>query len=361
MNPEGDQDRGLPASPYKLEQARKRGSVARTAEIGGAAVFATAVVWMHWRGWQGVLDLAALGRALLAASAASGDGQALWRLLADSMTATLQLLAPVMVAILLAAIVAGLLHIGPLLSFQPIAPDWTRLHPGQGLSRLFSMRVLQEGLKALLKLGALIVVLYSMLSSIQPRIGQLSALPAASMGREVMAIAASAGLKVAVALGLIALLDLVFTRQQYAKQMRMSHRELVEESRQREGDPRIRARLRGLRKEMLSKIRALERTGDADVLLVNPTHVAVALRYEHGRMAAPQVLSKGAGGLAQAMRRIAQRRGIPIVRNEPLARALYESTPIDAPVPSAHFAEVARLMVWVLAMRRRQPPVGSAA
>jgi flagellar biosynthetic protein FlhB len=356
MSAEGDQERNLPASPYKLEQARKRGSVARSAEVGAAAVFGVAVIWMHWRGWEGVRELAALGRTLLGAAASLSDPQELWHLVAQALTATLQLVAPMMVVLMLAAIVAGLLQTGPLLSFQPIAPDWSRVSPAQGLSRLFSMRVLQDALKALLKLGALVLVLQSALSDLQPRFAQLSALPSASMGRELLAAAASAGLKVAVALALIALLDLVFTRRQYAKQLRMSHHELQEESRQRDGDPRIRARLRSLRKEMLAKIRALERTGDADVLLVNPTHVAVALRYEHGRMSAPQVISKGAGGLASAMRRIARQRGIPIVRNEPLARALYESTPLDAPVPAVHFAEVARLMVWVLGMRRRNEP-----
>ena len=134
----------------------------------------------------------------------------------------------------------------------------------------------------------------------------------------------------------------------------MSKRELKDEVKHREGDPRIRARLRALRREMLKRSLALRKTGSADVLITNPTHLAVALRYRHGETDAPLLLAKGAGGMAAAMRHIAARRQIPVVQNRTLARAIYHGTALDHQVPHHLYADLARLMVWVLAMRQRR-------
>jgi flagellar biosynthetic protein FlhB len=142
----------------------------------------------------------------------------------------------------------------------------------------------------------------------------------------------------------------------------MSRREMKEEIRNREGDPRIRSRMRELRREMRKRALSLRKVAKADVLVTNPTRLAVALQYEHGAMAAPQVVAKGAGRLAAAMRRIASRHGVPIVENRRVARALFREVPVDGAVPAAHFAAVARIVVWVLAMRRpaERPGAGRA-
>ena len=148
--------------------------------------------------------------------------------------------------------------------------------------------------------------------------------------------------------------------------MRISHRELKDELKHREGDPRIRARLRELRRELLKRSMALRNTRNADVVITNPTHVAVALRYVHGEMASPQLLAKGAGAVATAIRRIAARHGIPVVQNPSLARKLFHELAVDQAVPPALYAPVARILVWVFAMRdarerRASPPRGDAA
>jgi flagellar biosynthetic protein FlhB len=143
----------------------------------------------------------------------------------------------------------------------------------------------------------------------------------------------------------------MYTRYEFAKQMKMSRRELKEEIKHREGDPRIRRRLRELRLELLKRSLALRKTRNADVLITNPTHVAVALQYVHGQMEAPQLIAKGSGFMAAAMRQIAARHDIPIVQNPTLARALFHDLPVDAGVPPELYAQVARIIVWVFAMR----------
>jgi flagellar biosynthetic protein FlhB len=162
---------------------------------------------------------------------------------------------------------------------------------------------------------------------------------------------ASLGLKIALILWLVAALDALYTRREFATQMRMSHRELRDEVKHREGDPRIRARLRELRRELLKRSLALRATRKADVLVTNPTHLAVALRYAHGEMESPRLLAKGAGRLAAGMRRVAARHAIPVVQNAPVARALFRDVAVDGAVPPELYGPVARILVWVFAMR----------
>jgi flagellar biosynthetic protein FlhB len=141
----------------------------------------------------------------------------------------------------------------------------------------------------------------------------------------------------------------------------MSRKEVRDEHKEREGDPRIRARLRELRREALRRSMAARRTASADVLLTNPTHYAVALRYVHGEMQSPQLVAKGAGSLAASMREIAARHRVPVVQNPPLARELYRSLEVDHHVPPALYAQVARILVWVFAMREAREGQTSGA
>jgi len=149
----------------------------------------------------------------------------------------------------------------------------------------------------------------------------------------------------------LAIMDLIYTRWEFGKQMRMSAREVKDEYKHREGDPRVRRRLRELRMERLKQSKALGQVKSADVLVTNPTHVAVALRYDREREAAPSVLAKGAGALAAQMRELAYRHGVPVVQNPPLARALYRRAQIGGLVPEEWYPVAAKILVWVYAAR----------
>jgi flagellar biosynthetic protein FlhB len=225
-----------------------------------------------------------------------------------------------MAAVVLAAIVGNMMQTGAILSMEPAKPDFDRLNPVNGFKKVFSMRALFDGARAIVKLALLSLVVWHALERLVPEFFLLAALPPAGMARMIVDAAASTGLKVGLILGLIAMADYAFVRREFHKKMRMSRRELKDENKNREGDPRIRARLRELRREALRRSMAVSRTKEADVLLTNPTHLAVALRYVHGEMQAPQLIAKGAGSLAAKMREIAARHRIPVVQNPPLAR-----------------------------------------
>lgn len=350
---EQDLDRNEAATAYKLEKARQKGQVGKSPEVVSALVFTVAVCYLYWQGWDGLVAL--FGREhdlLLHAGRVEASPSMLWHLAAGMVRDAALMLAPFLLAIMLAAVLGNLAQTGPLVSFEPVKPDFGRVDPAKGLRRLFSMRTLFEAARALAKLGLLAFVLYQALKALVPQFFHLSAMPPAGLGRTVLADIAAAGLKIALLLCIIAALDFGYVRLEFARRMRMSRREVKDEHRQREGDPRIRARLRELRRESLARSMAVRKTATADVLLTNPTHYAVALRYEHGAMASPQLVAKGAGALAGAMRAIAARHRVPVVQNPPLARALYRGVGIEQHVPPEMYAQVARILVWVFAMKK---------
>jgi flagellar biosynthetic protein FlhB len=358
---EQDLDRSHAATPYKLEKARTRGQVAKSPDVVSTVVFTCAMVFLTWQGWKTWQDQFRFDQALLTAAAhVEASPPVLWSLVERMLRASLALAAPFFMTLFVAALAANVLQSGPVLSLDPIKMDWSRINPAQGLKRLFSLRTLFYGGRALLKLGLLGVVVYFALKRLMSHFYRLVDLSPSGIVRTLLHDIASLGLEISAMLAFIALLDLVFMRREFAKQMRMSRRELKDEIKHREGDPRIRARLRELRREMLKRSLKLRKTREADVLITNPTHVAVALRYAHGQMESPQLIAKGSGLLAAAMRQIAGRHGIPIVQNRSLARKLFHDLPVDHHVPPELYAQVARIIVWVFAMRDASRP-GAAA
>jgi flagellar biosynthetic protein FlhB len=161
-------------------------------------------------------------------------------------------------------------------------------------------------------------------------------------------------LKLLMVLALIALIDVLYTRRSYFNRLKMSRRELKEEIKHREGDPRIRARIRQLQRELVKRSSAIKRLPDADVLITNPTHLAVALLYRREQMNAPQVLAKGAGELAEHMKMLARRHRVPVIENRALARKLFDGVEIEQAIPEALFPQVARILVWAYAWRRTE-------
>jgi flagellar biosynthetic protein FlhB len=210
---------------------------------------------------------------------------------------------------------------------------------------------LYEAAKSLVKLAALSDVAYLSIRGLIPMLQGISALDPKAYLAILTDKTSSVLIKLVLVLLAVGVIDLAYTRWEFSKRMRMSRRDVRDEAKNRDGDPRIRAKLRELRKEMLKRSKALRRLPGADVLITNPTHLAVALSYEHGKAGAPQVVAKGAGDIARKMREVASRHHIPIVQNRPLARALFREVDYDGYVPEKWYPQIARIMVWVYAMR----------
>lgn len=256
------------------------------------------------------------------------------------------------VVLMVAGAIGCVMQTGPVLSFTPIKPDFKRLNPIDGLKRFFNIKILFDALRAVIKatlLGCVIwyVLKHSLAQLLALMNSDVRAYPTALLALALRLLSWSL-----LALIPIVLFDIVISRKHFSKRMMMSRREVLDEHKQREGDPRIRSRQRALQGEARQRSASLRKVRDADVLITNPTRLAIALKYDDAGMPAPLVLAKGAGKLAALMREMAWRHQVPVVQNRRLARALFRGSAIDQPIAADCYVEVARVLIWLRAMAR---------
>jgi len=348
-----DQDDGQKTeepSQRRLDEAHSKGQVASSRELNHALMLGAGALLVGILAPRVAGDLArALRRLLehpqaLRLTAAELD-RVLMALLAD-VGGALLLVALVLIG---AALAGGLIQNGPIFSAAPLAPKLERLSPLAGTRRLFSLRSLIEFGKGVVKITLVGAAGVALLWPAAARIATAAELePGALLGllRE-LALRLLGG--IALLVGLIALVDVLYQRFEHRKQLRMSRRDLQDEFKQTEGDPFIKARLRNLRMERARR-RMMAEVPKATVVVTNPTHVAVALRYER-TMAAPTVVAKGLGSLAERIRSVARAHAVPVLQDPPLARALHAGVELGAEVPPAHYRAVAEVIGYVLRLR----------
>lgn len=353
MSREQDLDRNQQATPYKLEEARKRGQVARSPDAATLAVLAAAVLAVYAALAPALRGLAALMAKVLAATPALvGDSAGAARLVGACLREAIAVMAPLLFAVAVCSILVGLLQSGGLIfSAAPLKPDVTRLNPVQGFKKFLSLRLLYEAFKNSLKLLALAGVAYLALKALVPAALKLLGLPANALLFRLVDTVGGLMAKLCTVLLAFVLVDLLFARWDFLRNLKMSRREVEDEHKHREGDPRIRSRQREIRLQFLKASQSVRKVPEAQVVITNPTHVAVALKYEHGVTPAPLVIAKGVGVLALQIRRAANKAGVPIVHSPRLARALYKEVAQDSYVPEAWYPPVARILVWLRSLR----------
>lgn len=355
-----EQDRSEPASPFKLREAQKRGQVAKSLEVNSLLILSAGLLVLYIFGEQFVTGQLELGRGLLAnAHRFSAEPVAALAWFETTVHLLIGLFWPLLAAIVVVAMLSNLFQTGPVFSFFPLKPDINRLNPVAGFKRLFSKKLLFESLKTFIKLFVFAVVIYFAIASVMPMLYALIDTSPDTYGAFLLSNTRTMIYKLLLVVLLVALIDLAYTKWDYASRMRMSRRELKEEIKRREGDPHIRARRRELQKEAVKRAASLRRVPDADVLITNPTHVAVALKYDRERKGAPQVLAKGAGELALKMKEVARQRDVVVVENKPLARELFKRVEIEHPIPEDLFPMVARILAWIYVRRNVSRPRGA--
>jgi flagellar biosynthesis protein FlhB len=349
---EGDLDKSDPASPYKLEKAREKGSVAKSQDAAFLAILFGMTCMVFGMGNEMTRRLVAVFQATLAQVGRNQwEANTFGTLVTQAFSEVLWILAPVFAMLMVLAILMGIWQVGFTISAEPLKPDFQRINPAEGFKRLFSMRSTYELVRSTLKLAIVLLVLAA---ASGPVLGELIRLIQKSPNGILRYLIQKTGMILALLTAVMCVLtlaDVAYTRWEFLKKMRMSKREVKDEYKQREGDPRIKSRLRELRLEWLKKGMSTKRVADADVLITNPTHYAVAISYKREAMPAPRILAKGSGDIALKMREVAARNHIPIVCNPPLARSLYRSADPDDFLPEQHYTEVARILVWVLSAR----------
>lgn len=339
-----EQDRGEAPTAFKLQQAREKGTVARSAELGFLGGLVALAGFALVSGPALMATLAHAMRVSLSSgftrAAEPGGAAGLLGELGWTMLAPLVLLGGTLAAIVILFEIVQLR--GFILTAHPLKPDWSRLDPAKGLKRLFTARMLKETLKSLVKFAA-----YAGATWLVARAAVRTQAEMAGDGERLAATLYATSLRLLFAFmlvaGAVAILDQLLVRGEFTKQMRMSRREITRESRDREGEPRIKQRRRQLHRELAAQGKGS--LAGADLLVVNPEHFAVALRYDEERMAAPEVATKGRNARALALRDEAHRRGVPVIARPPLARALFRACQIGGTVPPDHYETVAELYI----------------
>jgi len=349
---EQEQDRNEPATPFKLREARKRGQVSKSLEINSLLILSAALLVIYALGEQIIARQLFLCRSLLSvASPLEMTGARSLGLFEFTVESLSSILWPLLGILVLTGVLANLFQTGPVFSFFPLKPDMSRLNPVNGFKRLFSKKMLFETIKTIIKMIIFGFVLYFAIVALLPALMSMVDLDPRAFPILLLKHGRGMTFKLLLVVLLIALIDLLYSRWDFAQQMKMSRREMKEEVKRREGDPQIRMRRRQLQKEAVKRAGAIQRVPEADVLITNPTHLAVALKYERGEMVTPRLIAKGAGELAVQMRQIARSNDVPIVENKSLARRLFNKVGIDQGIPGTFYPEVARILAWIYLQR----------
>lgn len=340
------EDRTQAPSERRLARAREEGQAPLSRELVTACGLGAAVAVLALGGPGMVAAFAVELRAMLTGPGGVDEG------VRRAGVVLLQTVLPFLIAVALAASSATMVQTGFLLHASAPLPDLARLDPRRGLKRLFGPYNATEAVKALAKLAVLSWAVWVTVSGLLPILPGASAWEAGLLLRRIgAALVHLLLLALALQIG-IAALDVAWTRWRYGQRLRMSREDLRQEQRESEGDPKVKARLRQLRL-LRARRRMLAAVAKATVVVTNPTHFAVALAYERGSSGAPRIVAKGVDDVAARIRTAAEKAGVPLVANPPLARSLY-ATALDSEVPAEHFRMVAEIIAYVWRLQARR-------
>jgi flagellar biosynthetic protein FlhB len=339
----------------RLEQAREAGDVVKSQEVTAFILLGGGTLAIAMFGKYAAVGLArTLSLFLEQPDAMSVDGTGLSAMMRLLLPQIALALGPFFGVMILASVIGHVMQSRPSFNLDKIVPDFSKVSPMAGFQRLFGVEGWMNLLKGLVKMAVVGVAIWTQL---WPERGGLEAI----LSQSTVAVAADMSrllFKVLMAslatLGVIAGLDYFWQRMRWLARNRMSKQEIKEEYRQNEGDPTIKAKIRQLRHERARK-RMMAAVPQATVVIMNPTHYAVALKYESGKMAAPVCVAKGIDALALRIRAVAEENDVPVVENPPLARALHAAIEIDDPVPPEHFKAVAQVIGYVLRLQGKLP------
>lgn len=347
MAEESDLEKTEAPSPRRLEQAREEGQVPQSRELSTFLVTVTgAATLLLLGGWMAGRVSGLLRDGFAFDRRAAFDEKVMLDMLERMLSGALLTLMPLFFALLIAAVAAPMLLGGLVFAPKALGPNFGRMNPLKGFGRMFSVHGLAEMVKAILKSllvgGVAALVLWLNMDHLFDLMVEPLEIGMADFSDTVV----FAALLIVLSLGLLALMDVPFQLWQYHKKLRMTKEEVKREGKEQEGDPMVKGRIRAMQREMARR-RMMSEVPKADVVVTNPTHFSVALKYDAEKMGAPVVVAKGRGELALKIRELAKEHGVPMLEAPPLARALYKHCELEQSIPAALYTAVAEVMAYV--------------
>lgn len=338
----------------RLEEALKKGQVASSREVNHFLIlfaFSMVILWLAPYTMEKITS--AFSAFIISPHQIEVSEESTPLLLREVVENFFIAMLPIIVISMAAALAAGLLQHRLIFSAEPIKPKLEKISILKGFKRLFSMRSLTEFVKGIIKISLVGLVAYIVLSPMNEELDFFITFEI----HDIIKLLHSTSVKVMIGvlsfMMVVAVLDFMYQRFEHHKNLRMSRHDIKEEMRQSEGDPHIKARLKQIRMERMRK-RMMAEVPKADVVITNPTHFSIALKYEQKTMAAPVVIAKGMDNIALKIREIAKDNGIPLVENPTLARALYDAVNIDEEIPLEFYQAVAEVISYVFRMKNKK-------
>ncbi len=342
-----------PATAKKLQDARKKGQVAKSKEVANAfgliGLFLILKVWIGNMGTQ-FLELFSNVYQKIPETIVNWHGYVpendMMIMFREMIIRTLTIIAPIFIVAVVLAFIADIIQIKWQVTTDPLKPKFNKLNPLSGFKRIISVNSLVELVKSILKIGIIAIVVYNFLNDKWSYLYLLYDMPLMQAIQLVGELVTDLGIQIAVVYCIIAFADFIYQKVKFKNDMKMTKQEVKDEYKQQEGDPQVKGKIRGKMQEA-SRRRMMQSLPQADVVITNPTHYAVAIKYDPEIADAPMVLAKGEDYLAQKIKEIAKENNIEIVENKPLARMLYANVEVGQMVPPELYQAVAEVLAFV--------------
>jgi flagellar biosynthetic protein FlhB len=342
-----------PATPKKRQESRKKGQVAKSMDLPAAFILFFSFLLFYMYGGFMKEKMVKLFRHIfeneLTMDVTMGNVQVLFR---DLAVQGLLLLAPIMIMVMVIAVLGNYLQIGFMMTGEPLMMKFSKINPISGFKRIFSMRTIVDFIKSVLKMSVIGYVVYTTLWGEKAKILVMGHIPLESALKYISSLVLQLGIKIGVILIVMAIFDFIYQKYEFEKSIKMSKQDIKDEYKKSEGDPMIKGKIRQRQRQMAMQ-RMMQEVPKADVVITNPTHYAIALKYDSGNMQAPTVLAKGADYVALKIKEIAKQNGVMTMENKPLARAIFAQVEIGEAIPAELFQAVAEVLAYVYKVKGR--------
>lgn len=344
------------ASPYRVEEYRSKGMVAQSREVSALMALMAAGVAIYFYapsfGGQVKAFMEEVFRTDFSNRVDMSSGSMIKQMIIKSLGVMAKLGLPICAAGFIVGVLGSFVQIGAIFSFEPLQPDIEKINPLSGIRRLISMKQFYESIRVIIKISLVLTAAYFMVRTEILKSPQHMGEEAGYLLSTYAKVASSISFKLMGILAIFAAVDFGLQRREHMQNLRLTKQEAKQEHKEREGDPLIRARIRSIQREMARR-RMMQAVKTADVIVTNPTHIAVALVYDRQKMSAPKVVAKGADLIAQRIKQIAADAGVPLYENVPLARTLFKNVKVGQSVPRALYQAVAEVLAFVYRLRKK--------
>jgi flagellar biosynthesis protein FlhB len=334
----------------RLQEARTKGQVAQSKELPTCFIILFSSIFLYFTMSQGFQEMFKIYVNYVRHVNMDVDASNIFDILSSGVYGWAKIVIPFFALLVSVTLLSSILQTGFMWSFEAMQLKLENIDPMAGMKKLLSKRAAIEVLKSIAKIGVLAYVSYTLIMNELPLILSLPHKETSLIAEYLTRVSFSLSLKIGVTFLFVAGLDFLFQKWQFKKDLMMTQQEVKEEYKDREGNPLVKSRIRSLQREM-SRRRMIEDVKSADVIVTNPTHFAIGLKYTAGEMPAPRIVAKGAGFVAQKIKEVASKHGVPLIENKPLAQALFYVVKVGDYIPEKFYLIVAELLAQVYKRR----------